>query len=113
MEHVNETDLSFRTGSSGAKYLFRGPHIDWGVIVVAPGERLGTHYHERVEETFYFIAGQGGLMIINGVEHPIRIGDAFRLDPAERHDIFNNTAVPLRVVFIKSTYDPNDKIDVE
>ena len=113
MDHVNETDLSFRTGSSGVKYLFRGPHIDWGVLVLAPGERLGRHYHERVEETFYFLAGQGGLMFINGVERPIRIGDAFRLEPHEQHDILNNTSVPLRAIFIKSTYDLKDKIDVK
>ncbi len=112
MEHVNEKDLDFRGGDSGVKYLFRGPIIDWGVIVFAPGERLGHHYHERVEETFYFIEGAGGKMIVDGVEHPIRIGDAFRLSATEKHDIVNDTAEPLKAIFIKSTYDPRDKVNV-
>ncbi|HOI54523.1 MAG TPA: cupin domain-containing protein [Phycisphaerae bacterium] len=113
MEHVNEKDLEFRGsgGRSGVKYLFRGPIIDWGVIVFAPGETLGRHFHERVEETFYFIDGKGGTMVINDERRPIRIGDAYRLNPTERHDIINDTDAPLRAVFIKSTYDPKDKVN--
>ncbi len=113
MQHVNENDLEFRGGASGVKYLFRGPRIDWGVVVFNPGERLGHHFHERVEETFFFVAGQGGAMIVNGQEHRIRIGDAFRLEPQDRHDIVNDTDVPLKAVFIKSSYDPKDKVDVK
>ena len=112
MQHVNEHDMEFRGGASGVKYLFRGPAIDWGVIVFAPGERLGGHYHERVEETFYFVEGDGGTMIVNGQEHAIRIGDAFRLDPQDRHDIVNTGLAPLKAVFIKSSYDPQDKVNV-
>jgi mannose-6-phosphate isomerase-like protein (cupin superfamily) len=113
MDHVNEHDLAFRSGASGVKYFFRGPQVDWGVVIFNPGERLGEHLHERVEETFYFVEGQGGTMVVNGQERPIRIGDVFRLNPTERHDIINTTAVPLKVVFIKSTYDPKDKVDVK
>lgn len=113
MERVNENDLEFRGGDSGVKYLFRGPVIDWGVIVFEPGETLGHHYHERVEETFFFVAGAGGKMIVNGQPHPIRIGDAFRLEPEDRHDIVNDTDVPLKAIFIKSSYDPKDKVSVE
>ena len=113
MEHVNEHDLEYRNGDSGVKYLFRGPNIDWGVVVFAPGETLGHHFHERVEETFYFVEGRGGKIVIDGREHPIRIGDAFRLEAPEKHDIVNDTDVPLKAVFIKSTYDPKDKVKVE
>ena len=113
MQHVNENDLAFRGGDSGVKYLFRGPRIDWGVIVLGPGETLGHHFHERVEETFYFVAGKGGKMVVNGAPFPIRIGDAFRLEPHDKHDIVNDTDTPLKAVFIKSTYDPKDKIDVK
>ena len=113
MQHVNEHDLEFRGGDSGVKYLFRGPEIDWGVIVFKPGETLGHHFHERVEETFYFVQGKGGKIVINGAPFRIRIGDAFRLEPHDKHDIVNDTDTPLKAVFIKSTYDPKDKVNVE
>ena len=46
MQRVNERDQAYRGGDSGVKYLFRGPRIDWGVILLKPGESLGGHYQE-------------------------------------------------------------------
>ena len=112
MEQVNEQDLEYRGGDSGVKYLFRGPKIDWGVLRMKPGDTLGHHYHDRVEETFYFVKGEP-LMIVNGEEFRVRRGDAFRLDPSDKHDIVNDTDDVVDVVFIKSTYDPKDKVNVE
>jgi len=112
MEQVREQDHEYRGGTSGVKYLFRGPRIDWGVILFAPGEELGRHKHHEVEETFYFIEGAGGRFIVDDVEHPIEIGAAFRVEPGEVHNIVNHTQTPLKAVFIKSAYKPKDKVDL-
>ena len=111
MERVNEHDLEYRQGDSGPKYLFRGPVIDWGVLKFLPGQELGPHRHERVEETFYFATGTPKV-IIDGVEHRVTEGDAYRLEPTEKHDIVNDTDRETVVIFIKSTYDPKDKVNV-
>ena len=60
MEIVREQDQAYRGGKSGVKYLVRGPNIDWGVILFAPGDELGRHLHREVEETFYFVEGREG-----------------------------------------------------
>ncbi|HUU93075.1 MAG TPA: cupin domain-containing protein [Phycisphaerae bacterium] len=112
METVREQDQAYRGGTSGVKYLFRGPRIDWGVILFGPGEELGRHKHSEVEETFYFVEGEGGRIIIDDAEHPIEIGAAFRIEPEEVHNIINDTDTPLKAVFIKSAYQPNDKVNV-
>ena len=112
MQRVHEQDQPYRGGASGVKYLGRGPRIDWGVILFRPGEQLGRHKHEEVEETFYFVEGQGGRFIVDGTEHPISVGAAFRIEPGEVHNIVNDTAAPLKAVFIKSPYNPKDKVDV-
>ncbi len=112
MERVNANDLPFRSGDSGVKYLFRGPTIDWGVLRLKPGDTLGHHYHERVEETFYF-PSSAPKIIINGVDRRVRPGDAFRLTPPDKHDIINDTPAPVDIIFIKSPYDPKDKVDVK
>ncbi len=111
MDRVNESQMPFRGGASGVKYLFRGPQIDWGVIVLLPGERLGAHYHEQVEETFYLLSGQATL-VADGREVPLQPGDAVRLPAPERHDLRNDGREAARLVFIKSPYLPKDKIDV-
>jgi len=110
MEKVNETGKEYRNGESGPKYLFRGPRIDWGVLRFLPGQELGTHYHEKVEETFYFTRGTP-LVIVNGQEHRVRVGDAFRMDPGDIHNIINDTDEPIDAVFIKSDFLPKDKVD--
>ncbi len=112
MERVNEHDQAYRGGASGVKYLFRGPRIDWGVILFAPGEELGRHRHHEVEETFYFVEGTGGRFICDDTEHPIAVGTAFRIEPGEVHNIVNDTDTPLKAVFIKSEYKPDDKVKV-
>ena len=109
MERVNENDLSYRNGDSGVKYFMRGPKIDWGVWRFLSGESLGDHYHNEVEETFYFVKG-APKMIVNGEAFRIKPGDVVRLDPHDRHDIINDTDDACEGVFIKSVYAPDDKV---
>ena len=109
MQRVNEKDLSYRQGDSGPKYLFRGPWYEWGLIRLLQGQSLGPHYHERVEETFYFWKGTP-LMAVEGTEHRVAQGDAFRLEAKERHDIRNDTKEAVDLIFIKAPYLPEDKV---
>ena len=111
MERVNEHDLDYRDGDSGVKYLFRGPKIDWGVLKFLPGQELGQHKHERVEETFHFTQG-APLVLVNGTEYRVKEGDAFRMDAGDVHNIINDTDEPMEATFIKSHYDPKDKVNV-
>jgi len=109
MERVNEFDLKYRNGDAGPKYFFRGPNIDWGVILIKPGEEMGTHGHNIVEETFYF--PEGGCEIeINGIKYNAAKGDAFRLYPNEMHNIKNISGGEVKILFIKYPYLPEDKI---
>ncbi len=109
MERVNESEQTYRKGDSGPKYLFRGPRIDWGLIALKPGEKMGEHGHNEVEETFYFIQGTPKI-IIDDVSYDVKEGDAFRLEPLEKHDIHNDTDSLVKLIFIKCPYLPDDKI---
>jgi mannose-6-phosphate isomerase-like protein (cupin superfamily) len=111
MQRANESGLSYRGGDSGVKYLMRGPQIDWGVILLLPGQTLGGHYHEQVEETFYVVDG-GGTFTVNGEIYPAEVGDVFRMEPTDRHDIANTGEGPMKMVFIKCPYLPQDKVDI-
>mgnify|MGYP000445086938 CR=1 FL=1 len=112
MERVNENEKEYRRGKSGVKYLFRGPRIDWGVLLLLPGEKMGAHGHREVEETFYFTSGTPK-MIVDGGEYRVREGDAFRIEPGEVHNVINTTDRPLDGIFIKHAYRPDDKVSAE
>lgn len=111
MQRVNEHELPFRQGDSGVKYLMRGPHLDWGVILLRPGESLSGHYHEQVEETFYFLRGQA-TMRVNDEDHKAIPGDVYRLEPQDRHEIRNEGEEDVKMVFIKTPFLPEDRVDL-
>jgi len=111
MEKVDANDLEYRNTVSGPKSLFRGPRIDWGLIRFLPGEELGAHRHQQVEETFYFTCGTG-VIVVDGLEYDVQPGHAFRLEPGEVHNILNTGQEPLDGVFIKHVYRPDDKVSV-
>ncbi|MBD3351491.1 MAG: cupin domain-containing protein [Candidatus Lokiarchaeota archaeon] len=109
VKHVNENDLEYRNKDSGPKYLIRGPNIDWGVILMKPGTKMGAHGHNEVEETFYFLSGEGNIYI-NDKAYPAKAGDVYYLEPKEKHDIENTGDDDMKLVFIKHPYLPDDKI---
>lgn len=110
MKIINEAQLSFRNGDWGVKYMSRGPEIEWGVILLPPGQASGCHRHERVEETFYVLEGNPTLWI-DGKETMASPGTAFQIPAPEAHEVINNSNRPAKVVFIKAPYLPQDKID--
>jgi len=108
VQRVHERDCAFRGGDWGVKYFLRGPKIDWGLILLRPGQTMGEHGHQEVEETFYVLEGTP-ILILDGRRIPTAPGDVFRLEPPERHDLRNEAEGPARVVFIKTPYLPADK----
>ncbi len=109
MEKTNEKEKEFRFETHGPKYIFRGPKIEWGIIVLRKGDELGAHYHKEVEETFYFLEGSG-IMKIGDTEYTIEKGDAFRIEANEIHNIIAKSEI--RVIFIKCPFLPEDKVNV-
>jgi quercetin dioxygenase-like cupin family protein len=111
MEKVRESEKTFRGGDSGIKYLYRGPEIDWGICLLKPGEKLGAHYHNKVEETFFVLEGSP-TFYINEEPYESAAGDAFRCEPHDRHDIHNLSDSSAKMIFIKAPYLPEDKVSV-
>ena len=113
MDLKNENDLEFRDGkSTGVKYMFRGPKLDWGILVLGKGEILDKHYHNEVEETFYFIKGSCK-MEIDDKKFITKPGDSFRVEANEKHSMINEYEEPVKMIFIKYPYIKDDKINVE
>lgn len=110
MKTLHEKDLEFRNKDWGVKYLFRGPKIEWGIILLKPGQKLPCHYHQQVEETFHILEGEPTL-IVDGKECLATPGSAFQIPAPETHTFSNASTKNAKILFIKAPYDPNDKID--
>ena len=68
-----------------------------------------AHGHNFIDETFYFIKGDG-VMIVDNDEYNAPEGTVVLIEPKEMHNIRNDSNNPLKVVFIKGEYKPDDKI---
>jgi mannose-6-phosphate isomerase-like protein (cupin superfamily) len=90
----------------------RGPSIDWGVILLKPGESMAekAHGHNEIDETFYFVEGNG-IMIIDEKEYDAPEGSVFLIEPKEMHNIKNKSNNDIKIIFIKGDYKPEDKIE--
>ena len=112
MQRTNASEQAWRGVNSGVKYLGRGPRIGWGLVKFLPGEELSSHYHNEVEETFYFPHGAPRI-VVDGQDIRVCEGDVFRIKPKETHNIINDTPSAVTVVFIKCPHKPRDKVSAE
>ncbi len=110
---ANEEDCKYRFGDSGPKYLMRGPNIDFGIVRLLPGEAFSNHMHERIEENFFILEGGVSIIVANKILKTLGPGDLIRVDPSEAHYLVNQGSVPMKGIFVKAPFDPNDKVDVE
>ncbi|HSV30881.1 MAG TPA: cupin domain-containing protein [Atribacteraceae bacterium] len=110
MEILREQEKEYRKGDHGIKYFFRGPQLDWGLVYLKPGEKMGSHYHREVEEAFYILEGRGTLLV-NEMEVAVESGFAFRLEAGERHDLVAAPDILLKGIFIKNPFRPDDKVE--
>ncbi len=111
MERVKEKEKEFRKGDWGVKYLFRGPRLDLGIILLKPNTELGRHLHREVEESFYIVEGKVWVEV-GGKGFSLEKGEAIRVEPGEIHNLRCRESEEAKIVFIKCPYLPQDKVEV-
>lgn len=77
--------------------------ISSGITAFAPGCANTAHYH-NAEESVIVIEGEGILML-NGVEHPVKAGDAAFITPGAHHRLTNTGATPFRIAWAYATVE--------
>ena len=109
---VQESTIPYRFGDWGPKYLVKGPRNDVGIVVLKPGQDFPAHYHERVEESFYTLEGEIQFYADQKL-FVLRTGDYFRCEPGVMHYVWNTGQSDWKALFIKTPYEPTDKVDVD
>jgi quercetin dioxygenase-like cupin family protein len=110
---INQSSIPFRVDNkSGPKYIVRGPFTDVGLVRILPGEDFKTHYHEEVEEIFYTLEGNCDIFI-DEKKYLLKEGDLVQVPPKSKHYLVNNYEKPWLAVFVKTPYNPKDKVDVD
>ena len=91
------TVSSFVTKAAGAT------EISSGITSFDAGCSNTAHYH-NAEESVIVIEGEG-VLIINGVEHPVSIGDGAFITPGAHHRLINTGKGAFRIAWAYATVD--------
>lgn len=69
------------------------------LVVLAPGEPIGMYHHEIEQEDFLVVAGEA-LLIVEGLERPLRTWDFVHCPPGTAHMIVGAGDSPCVVVAV-------------
>src|SRR5512137_2331769 len=76
--------------------LFTGKKSQLVVMDIPPGGEIGMETHDNVEQTLFFLSGQGEA-ILDGKKHPIGGGHVVVVTPGTKHNFVNTGKEPLKV----------------
>jgi quercetin dioxygenase-like cupin family protein len=112
MTVINENEKEYRFGDSGPKYLQRGPRMNFGVVVLKPGQHFPAHYHNVMEENFFVLEGELEIHIDGEVFYCTK-GDFIHVEPKKVHYLVNKGETNFKAAFMLSPYQEKDKVDVD
>jgi uncharacterized cupin superfamily protein len=80
-------------------------------VELPPGESIPEHDEAgRAHEEVFLVLDGDAVMVVEGVDHPLRRGSYARLDPALRRTVRNDSGAVARVLIISapvaSGYEP-------
>jgi mannose-6-phosphate isomerase-like protein (cupin superfamily) len=92
------------------RVLYTGKFSQLVLMSLKPGEEIGEEVHDTVDQFFRFEEGEG-VVIIDGVEHPVGDGIAIIVPSGARHNVINNSSKKnLRLYTIYSQPEHQDKV---
>ena len=77
-------------------------------VTLNPGHSMNYHSHERRDEVWTIISGQGRT-VVDGMEQPVSAGDVITMEAGCRHTIFADTELKLIEVQLGKEIDVHDK----
>ena len=72
------------------RVLYTGKYSQLVLMSLKPGEEIGEETHEDVDQFFRFEKGEGKV-IIDGVEHSVKDGNAVIVPAGARHNVVNTS----------------------
>jgi len=92
------------------KVLYTGKNSQLVLMSLRPNEEIGMEVHPNVDQFFRFEEGNGKV-IIDGVAHPVKDGDAVVVPAGAQHNVINTSKkLKLKLYTIYSPPEHQDGI---
>ncbi len=88
-------------------------NVEIAICIFGPGEIAMLHYHEKMEEIYFILEGEGEIEI-NGEWHPVRAEDSVAVPIGVKHRMKNRSMnQPLKFLSVNSpAWQASDMITV-
>jgi mannose-6-phosphate isomerase-like protein (cupin superfamily) len=108
--YVTAIEKETRENSNFRRVLYTGKHSQLVLMSLKPLEEIGEETHEDVDQFFRFEEGEGKV-IIDGVEHRVKDGEAVIVPAGARHNVVNSSkSSELKLYTIYSPPEHQDRI---
>ena len=92
------------------RVLYTGKYSQLVLMSLKPGEEIGEETHTDVDQFFRFERGEGAV-VIDGVEHHVKDGDAVIVPAGAKHNVINvSKRANLRLYTIYSPPEHQDGV---
>ncbi|MDD1677342.1 MAG: cupin domain-containing protein [Methanomicrobiales archaeon] len=92
------------------RVLYTGHYSQLVLMRLKPGEEIGEETHDDVDQFFRFEEGNG-MVVIDGVKHPVSDGSAVIVPNGAKHNVLNTSkTMDLRLYTIYSPPEHQDKV---
>jgi len=95
--------------SNFRKVLYTSKYSQLVVMNLKPGEEIGAEVHETHDQFFRFEAGEGKV-VLDGVEHKVKDGDAAIARAGMNHNVINTGLEDLKLYTIYSPAEHRDGV---
>lgn len=88
--YVTAIEKETKKNTDFRRVLYTGKYSQLVLMSLMPGEEIGEETHDDVDQFFRFEAGEGKV-IIDGVEHRVKDGNAVIVPAGARHNVVNTS----------------------
>jgi len=105
--YVTHIEQATKENADYRRVVYTAKHSQLVLMSIALGEEIGEEVHQ-LDQFFRFESGQGKV-IINGVEHEVKDGDAVIVPEGARHNVINTGPDDLKLYTLYSPPNHKDK----
>ena len=97
--YITNIEQETRDNNDYRHVLYTSKHHQLVLMSLLPGEEIGEEEH-KLDQFFRFESGQGKV-VIDGIEHDVKDGDAVIVPEGARHNVINtgNDALKLYTIY--------------
>jgi mannose-6-phosphate isomerase-like protein (cupin superfamily) len=108
--YITSIEKETMKNSNFRRVLYTGKNSQLVLMSLRPMEEIGMEVHQHVDQFFRFEKGEGKV-VIDGVEHPVKDGDAVIVPAGARHNVINTSKTSeLKLYTIYSPPEHQDKV---